>query len=133
MYKVLIVGHGGFPKGIHEALELIIGKNKNVEHKVLDKNNDHDKLAADLKDYLDKNEHAIIFADLTGGAPHKIGATAIHASGKKTQFIVSGASLAFLMQIVLMLPDVDTPAADVKKSLEDGLKDSFTAARVMSF
>lgn len=133
MYKVLIIGHGGYPKGIHQALNLIIGEHENVDHKVLDEKNDHDKLEKDLKIYLEKNDHVIIFADLTGGAPHKIGARAIHSSNKKTQFIVSGASLGFLMQLILMTPTPETPSDEVKQVLENTLKDSFNNAKVMSF
>lgn len=132
MYKILIVGHGGFPNGIHEALNLIIGEQEKVSHKVLNEKVDHDQLQEDIEKYLDKNEHAIIFADLTGGAPHKISVRAIHGTKKKTQFVVSGAPLSALMQIVLMTPDVSAKPEEVKKFLEDSLKDAMNFAKVMS-
>lgn len=133
MYKVLVIGHGGFAKGVKEAVELIVGEQENLDHQNLDEKHDHDYLENYLSKYLDKNEHVIIFADLSGGAPHKIGARAISGSKKKTQFIVSGAPVSFLVETLLMLPDVNDKPAEVKTALESRLKNSFNFAKVMSF
>lgn len=131
MYKILIIGHSGYPKGIHDALNLIVGEHDNVSHKILSEESDHDVLQDDIKKFLDENEHAIIFADLTGGAPHKIAARAIMGAKKKTHFVVSGAGLSLLMQIVLMTPSPDTNPVDVKAFLENSLVDSMNFAKVM--
>lgn len=133
MYKVLVIGHGGFAKGMKEAVELIVGEQENLSFQNLDEKHDHDYLEEFLTKYLDKNEHAIIFADFTGGAPHKIGARAIAAGKKKTQFIVSGAPVSFLIETMLMLPNEDDKPADVKKALEARIDSSFKVAKVMSF
>lgn len=133
MYQVLVVGHGGFAKGVREAVELIVGEQKNLSHQNLDEKHDHEYLENHIDKFLEKNEHAIIFADFTGGAPHKIGAMAIHKGAKKTQFIVSGAPVSFLIETMLMLPDVEDKPADVKKALEGRLESSFKVAKVMSF
>ena len=132
MYNILIVGHGGFPKGVHEALNLIVGEQKHVSHKVLNEDVDHDQLQADIEKYLTKNKYSIIFADLTGGAPHKISVRAIHGTKSKTQFVVSGAPLSALMQIALMTPEASMKPELVKKFLEDSLKDAMNFAKVMS-
>lgn len=133
MYKVLLVGHGGFPKGVKEATEVIIGENEALSFQPLDEKHDHDHLEEVVNKFLDKNEHAIIFADLTGGAPHKIGAMALHKKKSKTQFIVSGAPLSFLIETLLMLPKEDDKPGDVKKQLEDRLKSAAGFMKVMSF
>lgn len=133
MYKVLIIGHGGFAKGVREAVELIVGEQENLSHQNLDEKHDHDYLENHINKFLDKNEHAIIFADFTGGAPHKIGAMAIHKGKKKTQFIVSGAPVSFLIETMLMLPNEDDKPGDIKKALEDRIKSSFNVAKVMAF
>ena len=101
MYKILIVGHGTFPSGMENAIALIAGKHDQVSSLSINDDLGHDYLEVEVKKYLQENDHAIVFADMSGGAPHQIVARAIIKSGKKTQFIVSGGPLSFLIQMVL--------------------------------
>lgn len=128
--KLLIIGHGGFPQGMKEALELITGEQKNVTFQHLDEKVGHSALEIYINKFLDENKKAILFADLTGGAPHKIGARAIMNKKNKRQVIVSGVSIAVLIQMTLMLPSLDD-AVDLKVEIQKIVNESKNMAMVM--
>ena len=132
MYKILIVGHGNFPSGAESAITLITGKHDNISSLAINNELGHEYLELEIKKYLQDNDHVIVFADMSGGAPHQITARAIVASGKKTQFVVSGAPLSFLIQIILLTPKDGDEPSKVKQILKDTLQQSFSTSRVMS-
>lgn len=131
MFQIIITGHGGFPTGCHEAIKLITGDHDNVHALYIDEKRTHDDLEADFKNMLDKHDNVIVFADFSGGAPHKIAARAIAEAGKEKQFVVSGAPLSFLIQLVLMTPSEDLSSAEVKEQLKNILEEANATARVM--
>ena len=132
MYKILIIGHGGFPKGVYEATNLIVGQHDNVSWMNIDEEKGHEELERQIKDFLKHNEHVIIFADFSGGAPHQIAAHSIMEQKTKTHFVVSGAPISFLIQIILIPPKLDEDPIEIKTKLKTTLKDTFKVARVMS-
>ena len=71
-YAMAIVGHGRYPEGVLSALKLLIGTTEGMTAFNLDENTTHERFEQCLNDFLKENKHAIIFADMTGGAPHQI-------------------------------------------------------------
>lgn len=110
-YKILIIGHGEFPKGIQSALEMIVGRSDQV-FKIMLSHDGHDIFRDSVKKFLKKNDSVIVFADLTGGAPHQIVAKDILEQKYKNHIVVSGAPLSFLVQLAIDLPKTKKEAID---------------------
>lgn len=54
-----------------------------------------------LTHFLRDNQHVIVFADMTGGAPHQIASRLIIEKANKQQFIVSSAPLNLMLDILM--------------------------------
>lgn len=68
MYQVVIIGHGNYPQGVLSAIQLLVGTTEKIKIFNLDSNTTHEIFSKKIKQYIDENEHLIIFADMTGGA-----------------------------------------------------------------
>ena len=101
MYKLIVVGHGNYPSGVLSAVSLLVGKNDNIIALDLNENRTHEVFEEELKAILKDNDHAIVLADLTGGAPHQISARLVLESGKLNQYVISGVNLALVVDLVM--------------------------------
>ena len=101
MYKLIIVGHGSFPSGVLSAVSLLVGKNDNITALDLNEERTHEVFEKELQTILKENDHAIVLADLTGGAPHQISARLILESGNLNQYIISGINLALVVDLAM--------------------------------
>ena len=101
MFEICIVGHGNYPSGVCSALKLLSGSNENIHHFDLDDNLTHEKYESELKNYLNNHDQVLIFADMTGGAPHQIATRNIVALGKESQYIMSSISLNLVLDLYM--------------------------------
>lgn len=101
MYKLIVVGHGNYPSGVVSAVSLLVGKNDNIIALDLNEKRTHEVFEEELKAILKDNDHAIVLADLTGGAPHQISARLVLESGKLNQYAISGVNLALVVDLVM--------------------------------
>lgn len=117
--KLSIVGHGNFPSGIKSAVELLVG---NIEFNAfdLDENTNHAEFEKKFKQYVEQNNNDvhIVFADLTGGAPHQIVGNILN-SGDLKWILVSGVSLPIVVETMLLVNDnTDKPLNVIKGIVE---------------
>lgn len=101
MFKVCIVGHGNFPSGVCSALKLLSGSNEQLHYFDLDHNLTHGEYEQQLTAFLIENDNVLIFADMTGGAPHQIATRLLLELGKKNQFILSSVSLNLILDLYM--------------------------------
>lgn len=101
MYKLIIVGHGNFPNGVLSAASLLVGKNDNITALDLNEERTHEVFEKELQTILKENDHAIVLADLTGGAPHQISARLILEGGNLNQYVISGVNLALVVDLAM--------------------------------
>lgn len=101
MFKVCIVGHGNFPSGVCSALKLLSGSNENLHYFDLDHQLTHGEYEQQLTDFLKENDEVLIFADMTGGAPHQIATRLLLELEKAHQFILSSVSLNLILDLYM--------------------------------
>ena len=101
MYKLIVVGHGNYPSGVLSAVSLLVGKNDNIIALDLNEKRTHEVFEEELKAILNDNNHAIVLADLTGGAPHQISARLVLESGNLNQYVISGVNLALVVDLIM--------------------------------
>jgi N-acetylgalactosamine PTS system EIIA component len=73
MIGIVLTGHGGFPNGMLESVELIAGDIQNI--RVVPFRDDQDKLEQDLKVAISEVETGsgvVCFTDLAGGTPFNV-------------------------------------------------------------
>jgi len=73
MIGIVLTGHGSFPAGMLESVELITGKVKQAE--VVPFEEDKDKLENEIKQAIqqvDTGSGVVCFADLAGGTPFNV-------------------------------------------------------------
>ncbi|AYE37254.1 PTS fructose transporter subunit IIA [Companilactobacillus zhachilii] len=100
-YSVGIIGHGNYPEGIKSALTLLSGAGDDITCFNLNEQTTHEQFKKDVTNFLNTNESAIIFADLTGGAPFQTIAQVILESAKENQYIISGISMNAIFDLYL--------------------------------
>ncbi|MEG0678442.1 MAG: PTS fructose transporter subunit IIA [Carnobacterium sp.] len=123
MFNMCIVGHGNFPDGMVSALKLLSGTGEDITKFNLNEELSHAEYEQQLSDYLDENNEVIIFADMTGGAPHQIASRLIIEKAKGYQYIISSAPLNLmldiLMKIRLQLLDKNAIETELQQSLKE--------------
>lgn len=122
MYKTLIVGHGNYPSGVLSALELLIGKSENVSIMELTEGFSHDQYEAKLTEFLAEQSKVIIFADLTGGAPHQIAARVVlEKQFSKEHFVISGMPLGLIAELTMKFQFLDLAAEEAPPIIENAI------------
>lgn len=117
MYNYLIVGHGEYPSGIKSALQLLIGDEVPVTSINLDENTTHDEMEIKVKQFLKEHEKVVVFADLTGGAPHQKASAILLGDDMPTDhFVISNASMGIMMDVIMKLQF--SPPENEKVALE---------------
>lgn len=101
IYSIGIIGHGNYPDGIKSALELLAGTAEDLHCFNLNNETTHDQFKKDVCDFLDKNDNAIIIADMTGGAPFQSIAEVILEENKKNHYIISSLPMNAILDVYL--------------------------------
>jgi len=131
MFKVCIVGHVNFPSGVCSALKLLSGSNDNLYHFDLDYQLTHAEYEQQLTDFLKANDNVLIFADMTGGAPHQIATRLLLELGKPYQFILSSVSLNLILDLYMKNSMGVLTTANVSAELSNSMAESKEMLMVM--
>ncbi len=123
MFEICIVGHGNYPKGVCSALKLLSGTEEHVTPFNLNEELSHAEYEEKMGAFLDNHRNVIIFADMTGGAPHQIASRLLLEKNNRSQYILSSVSLNLVLDTLMknnlgMLTE-ENVAEELVKSLEE--------------
>ncbi|MEC5423434.1 PTS sugar transporter subunit IIA [Virgibacillus sp. C22-A2] len=122
MIGIVLSGHGSFPFGMLESVQLIVGKVEQIE--VIPFEEDADKLEQLLTKAIEKvdtGSGVVCFTDLAGGTPFNVSSRI--AASKENVRVVGGTNspmlLSGLFQRELLLEDfVDKVLTDGKENIK---------------
>lgn len=133
MYKVVVVGHGDFPSGVVSALELLVGKNENIISLNLNEQRTHEDLENEMNEILKNNSRVIVFADLTGGAPHQISSRIILENGySDNHYVISGISVGLALEIVMSTVLSEPKDDEVENIIKDAIEQNSNMVNYIS-
>ncbi|HEX5118100.1 MAG TPA: PTS sugar transporter subunit IIA [Pseudonocardiaceae bacterium] len=98
---VVLVGHGGFPDGVRDAVEMILGDQDNLATVSLRPDGSPEGVAERVTEAVAKlggGQGALVLADLMGGSPaNAVGLLALH---DPALCLVSGLNLAMALEVL---------------------------------
>lgn len=105
--KLIVSGHGNFATGLVSAAKLIAGSESAFEAVDFVEGKTPDELNSELKALLgeDKNQSAIIFTDLLGGAPFR--QASLLNQEYPNLLVLTGTNLLMLIESALSLDDIE--------------------------
>jgi mannose/fructose/sorbose-specific phosphotransferase system IIA component len=98
---VVLVGHGGYPAGVRDAAEMILGEQDNVITVALPPDGSTEQLADDVTaalDALGATGGALVLADLMGGSPSN--AVGLLALRDPALHLVAGLNLPMVLEVL---------------------------------
>lgn len=117
MIGIVLTGHGSFPDGMLESVQLITGDVKQI--RVIPFEEDQDKLQRELEsaiDEMDTGSGVVCFADLAGGTPFNISSRI--AATKENVRVIGGTNSPMLLSSLFQREcDLDS---FVKMALSEG-------------
>ncbi|MCH6267218.1 PTS sugar transporter subunit IIA [Neobacillus citreus] len=122
MYQILVTGHGGFPSGVQSALRYLMGDNPNLSILALSEGMTHEQYEAELTEFLKNHPRLLVFADLTGGAPHQIAARILlenHFSPE--QFLISGMPISVVTELTMKFQFQEVPKGEAPAVIQQTL------------
>jgi mannose/fructose/sorbose-specific phosphotransferase system IIA component len=128
---VIFVGHGGYPDGVRDAAEMILGEQSRVAAVSLPPNGSTEQLAADVTSAVDRigagGNGALVLADLMGGSPAN--AVGLLALRDPALHVVAGLNLPMVLEVLTSTADTAAELAGVAEHAgRDGVID--VAARL---
>lgn len=122
---VVLVGHGGFPAGVRDAVEMILGEQDRVATVSLAPDGSTEavgeQVAAAVRE-LGGAEGALVLADLMGGSPAN--AVGLLALRDPTLHVVAGLNLAMALEVLTSVAGTAGELAAVAESAgRDGVMD----------
>lgn len=110
MNYVILVSHGEFAQGLHQALTMFVGEREDVVSIGLRKDEDVDHLALRMEDMMQgfqEEDQFLILGDLIGGSPLTTMLNCMEKNGfLKQSVVVGGMNLAMALNAVLMKEDL---------------------------
>lgn len=117
MIGIILTGHGSFPSGMLESIQLITGEIKQI--KVIPFEEDQDILNEQLKqamDDVDSGSGVVCFTDLAGGTPFNVSSKL--AAQKENVRVIGGTNSPMLLSAVFQRElELDS---FVDKAIEEG-------------
>lgn len=125
MLGIIICGHGNFATGMKSALELVVGKQENLEAVDFEKTNSVKDLEDNIKNSMAKMnvDGYLFFTDIPGGSPFKK-SVEISLATKNCQ-VVAGTNIPMLLEIVFDRDGFDAESL-MNRSIETGKKQIVT-------
>ena len=128
---VILVGHGGYPDGVRDATEMILGEQSRVAAVSLPPNGSTEQLAEDVRAVVDRladgDGGALVLADLMGGSPAN--AVGLLALRDPALHVVSGLNLPMVLEVLTSTADTAAELAGIaERAGRDGVID--VAARL---
>jgi len=133
VYHFLVVGHGEYPSGVKSALQLLIGDEVQVTSLNLDENTTHDDMTKKAEEFLRHHEKVMVFADLTGGAPHqKVSEILLGDDMPPDHMIISNISMGLMMDVIMKLQfSPPENASDALEQITDSTKQDVNGPSVL--
>ncbi len=103
MIGIIVTGHGGFAKGMSDAVNLLTGPPVNYESVDFLQEHSSDDLELNLKNAIVRLKDCkgiIIFTDLAGGVPYKC-ATSLSKKSEQKIVVISGTNLGMLTEVTM--------------------------------
>lgn len=98
MIGLVLTGHGAFPTGMLESIQLITGVMDQI--KVIPFEDDQDKLSADIEkaiEAVDSGQGVVCFTDLAGGTPFNVSSRL--AAQKDNVRVIGGTNSPMLLSV----------------------------------
>jgi mannose/fructose/sorbose-specific phosphotransferase system IIA component len=99
---VVLVGHGGFPAGVRDAVEMILGEQSNVATVALPPDGSTEDVAEQVGSAVHllggSDGAALVLADLMGGSPAN--AVGLLALRNPALHLVAGLNLAMALEVL---------------------------------
>ena len=126
MIPVIFVGHGGYPDGVRDAAEMILGEQSRVAAVSLPPNGSTEQLADDVRAAVDRlaqrGTGALVLADLMGGSPAN--AVGLLALRDPALHVVSGLNLPMVLEVLTSPAGTAAELAGVARQAgQDGVID----------
>jgi PTS system mannose-specific IIA component/PTS system mannose-specific IIB component len=126
---IVFVGHGGFPAGVRDAVEMILGGQEHVATVSLPPDGSTELVAEQVSAVVDRlgGDGALVLADLMGGSPaNAVGLLALRDPRLQ---LVSGLNLPMALEVLTSVAETAAELAAVAVSAGgDGVVD--VAARL---
>ncbi|MFJ7936388.1 PTS sugar transporter subunit IIA [Sporosarcina sp. NPDC096371] len=123
MYQLLLIGHGKFPSGVQSALHYLMGENPNISVLELVDGMTHVQFEEEFTNLLQDYAKVLVFADLTGGAPHQIAARIILESTSLEHFLISGMPLSVITELAMKFQFQEVASLDAPMIIEQALSE----------
>lgn len=121
--KIYIVSHGDLSKGILDSVEMITGKQKEINIFQLKPGKSPDSIAGEIEKHIKNNHNKkfLIFTDLIGGSVHN---SVLKLALYKNVNIVSGFNLGMIIDSILSLNDenCEVEIENIIKGGKEGIK-----------
>jgi mannose PTS system EIIA component len=114
MVAVIFVGHGGFPQGVLDAVEMILGQQPSVAVVSLPPNGSSEELGEQVRAAIDRlggADGALVLADLMGGSPAN--AVGLLALRDRSVQVVSGLNLPMVLEVLTSTEDTAAGLAGI--------------------
>jgi mannose/fructose/sorbose-specific phosphotransferase system IIA component len=122
---VVLVGHGGFPAGVLDAVTMILGEQDRVAVVSLPPDGSTEAVAEEVGTALARlggEAGALVLADLMGGSPAN--AVGLLALRDPTLHVVAGLNLAMVLEVLTsVVPTAAELAAVAESAGRDGVID----------
>lgn len=102
--KYIIFSHGPIAHGALESLEMIIGKQENVQSLSITHDSTIESACAELESVISKhpNEQWVVFSDIVGGSPFHASYRVLNQSiSSNKAMIVTGFNLPLLIEVLV--------------------------------
>jgi PTS system mannose-specific IIA component len=97
---VILLGHGGFPSGLRDAAELILGPNPRLHHFGLAPEAAPDDLRRRVSSAI--GDGALLLVDVLGGTPSNVAAELAARDGRVR--VVAGMNLPMVLEVLTSAP-----------------------------
>lgn len=126
MKYIVLVSHGMFAPGLHNALGMLAGENReDILSTSLENGMGADEFAENFKklvSVIGKEDEILLFADLLGGSPLTVSANVLAKEGLLERTVMfSGMNLPLVLSAAVMKDDMELE--DLKEALIDEGKD----------
>ncbi|MDQ0360119.1 PTS sugar transporter subunit IIA [Breznakia pachnodae] len=99
--KLILASHGCLAEGMHNAAEMIVGKNKDIYSYGLETYETPQAIYEEAKKLIDEHQDSYIFVvcDLKGGSVYN---QMIQLSNIDNVFVIAGMNLAMVLELALL-------------------------------
>lgn len=127
MNYAILISHGNFAEGLHQALTMFVGEREDVISIGLKKEEDVDTLAARIKELMkqfQEDDQFLILGDLIGGSPLTTLMNCFEEQGFLSRSVIlGGMNLAMALNAVLMKDDLEGAKTMALQEAKDAIKE----------